>query len=1207
MGKSADFVTMLNQIVEAVTGDAGVKKSYVDKGEYKEGMTAIFESLAAHALQNLMRCKENPLSAGSKEEEEHSQKAVYFLKEWQNTFDFEDAKSQNPLSMEYKWLLEGYYYLATGDLKKSEDSFRNVEKSATRTKGKEPFLFGAVIGVGTLAYMDGKYQNALEYFTKAIQNHHGCDASVRVAVAACCFKLQQYEKSRKATEYAISMDQKNVDAWCMLALLEMAAAVHEPNHRKEHNLLAHEYWLVALSLDPLCPQALIHQAEYYFRTWNKAGDCKFLNDTTVTLNSDSAKEVNVGDQMQFEGVAELNSVKEIMNSADNNDEVIIVLSQSNPDMVGKTVPLQFKKLAKTLQYAFEANKQTTNKQIIAEGFYIQGKVYHTQNNIEQAAKCYKLSIKESPMDLSAFNLGKIYLYRAINTGTNSDYEEALKLFGSVANRNPKDKETKAYLLLLNALYKNEAATYENIKDVVKGFPHEIDLWLVQGQLRTTKKTSSESLKQSEYNTALKCYLAAFEGLKERKSDSNMISSVLTNIAVLQLSLGRATAALEYIKLSLQQAQHVPAPLDEDDNAFVNPVFENFQFNGVFFSWTENPIASVKKGKDANSFMLTDKADMAALNIYVGEQIIIDDVIHVIESQTKTGFVAYSPVDVFAIGASRDGGEAALPVRRKVLGHNFNNQTITHCYNFARILEETGQSVAAKELYLALIEKNISFSEAYLRMSHISMDLGDRNGAIKWIRRVLQIDSNHPDALTILGDLYYREKKYAEANLVYTDLRESYEKDPRPMVSLGNIHFASKDGGKNAYKFYHAVLKSEPANVFACNGLGMVCVEKNEFGVAREIFSRARETNINSSDDVTTNLAHVNMIEGRMAEAEHFYQIHLKSKIKAIHQPPSGEYASTYECMAFAQFKNGRHEEAIRSLLRGLHQEPWGKSENGEYRFEYNIAYVRAQLATQLFKRGSNSSSKLIRNAISELKIAGETFRFLSELPESKQKDIAPEQLQKFLSTYEKSILDYENELVLVEEAEVNRESRMTGQREELQERQRRKQEEKEIELEKENMKKIEQNKVLAEKQKKLKELNEKWVGEKISTNTGPKKGASKKKGMERVDSDDDLLASSGIANGVYASDSDDMDGGLLSKKSKSSGKDNKDLFGESDSDTDDEIFSSKRKKAAVIANDDDEDDDAGNAKRSKPEEAEGDSAAPVNTNDDDDDEDIFGE
>jgi hypothetical protein len=73
-----------------------------------------------------------------------------------------------------------------------------------------------------------------------------------------------------------------------------------------------------------------------------------------------------------------------------------------------------------------------------------------------------------------------------------------------------------------------------------------------------------------------------------------------------------------------------------------------------------------------------------------------------------------------------------------------------------------------------------------------------------------------------------------------------------MLSLGNMYFANLSSNperyiKDSYKFFHHVLTKDPKNVYAANGLGVVCAEKGEFDVAREIISRVST----SFDNVST--------------------------------------------------------------------------------------------------------------------------------------------------------------------------------------------------------------------------------------------------------------------------------------------------------------------------------------------------------------------
>lgn len=201
-----------------------------------------------------------------------------------------------------------------------------------------------------------------------------------------------------------------------------------------------------------------------------------------------------------------------------------------------------------------------------------------------------------------------------------------------------------------------------------------------------------------------------------------------------------------------------------------------------------------------------------------------------------------------------------------------------------------------------------------------------------------------------------------------------------MLSLGNMYFANLSSNperyiKDSYKFFHHVLTKDPKNVYAANGLGIVCAEKGELDVAREIISRAREASLPLSEDICANLAHVHLAQGRLIDAEHLYQAALKTLPRSSSSSggSSGKHAdkivAAYECMAFAQFRNGRHTDALHSLLRGLHNDPSG------LRGWYNVAVVRADLAATAAKRKIEKVDD-IEDASQHLLLARKLFSFL---------------------------------------------------------------------------------------------------------------------------------------------------------------------------------------------------------------------------------------
>jgi len=57
-----------------------------------------------------------------------------------------------------------------------------------------------------VAYANSKFSVALEHFSKAVEYYPQCHASVRAAIACCCYKLQDYERAKLAVQRGIQLD-----------------------------------------------------------------------------------------------------------------------------------------------------------------------------------------------------------------------------------------------------------------------------------------------------------------------------------------------------------------------------------------------------------------------------------------------------------------------------------------------------------------------------------------------------------------------------------------------------------------------------------------------------------------------------------------------------------------------------------------------------------------------------------------------------------------------------------------------------------------------------------------------------------------------------------------------------------------------------------------------------------------------------------------
>ena len=69
--------------------------------------------------------------------------------------------------------------------------------------------------------------------------------------------------------------------------------------------------------------------------------------------------------------------------------------------------------------------------------------------------------------------------------------------------------------------------------------------------------------------------------------------------------------------------------------------------------------------------------------------------------------------------------------------------------------------------------------------------------------------------------------------------------------------------KDSYKFFYASLSEDLKNIYATNGLGMICAEKGILQVSKDIFTRAREECLGT--DVSINLAHVHLALKRFTD------------------------------------------------------------------------------------------------------------------------------------------------------------------------------------------------------------------------------------------------------------------------------------------------------------------------------------------------------
>lgn len=572
---------------------------------------------------------------------------------------------------------------------------------------------------------------------------------------------------------------------------------------------------------------------------------------------------------------------------------------------------------------------------------------------------------------------------------------------------------------------------------------------------------------------------------------------------------------------------------------------------------------------------------------IGDEVLLDTVKHTVESVEATSFQCSSPVDLKVVYPGRQ----QFSLRLKETLDNFTDETLTFSYNLARILEDSGSSRSAMELYVELLKTHPSFIECYLRLSIISGEQAKYDDSTMWLSRAMAVSEEDPDINICLADLYNRSNLIDDAKRVYEKILKDNRnrKDSRSMTCLGNYNYSLYCNGNNAdvaarnldnsYKFFHQVLNEDRRNTYAANGLGIVCAEKGEVEAAKDIILKAQEANMSVSEDINTNLAHIYLMQNRHLDAERLYQVTHNNISKSCRSGNSDTSPYLMECTAYAQFRQqNRDEDAATSLMRAIHLQPHN------IQYWYNTALVCETYALSSINKQAKVEAEIL-TATSYLNFAKDIFSYLSGLVLDKKKcpfDKKNAKQHEMLCKANVSVFD-EHLASAIDEQRRKLEDRRKYD-EEHNFRLRLKQEEKDrLEQEKDSQKKA--TKEAAElKEKKLQELQAQWVAAPLPKEKVPrapkdarqsrsKKGSKKRKAYDEdevgddffADDDDDLESirdKGNVPDGEidFGSDSDNDAPPVKAKESALLNSQlDTDLFGE-DSDAEDAVPASNKRK-----------------------------------------------
>ncbi|KAM9410653.1 RNA polymerase-associated protein CTR9 homolog [Pholidichthys leucotaenia] len=319
-------------------------------------------------------------------------------------------------------------------------------------------------------------------------------------------------------------------------------------------------------------------------------------------------------------------------------------------------------------------------------------------------------------------------------------------------------------------------------------------------------------------------------------------------------------------------------------------------------------------------------------------------------------------------------------------HYYNAISVTTSYNLARLYEAMCEFHEAEKLYKNILREHPNYVDCYLRLGAMARDKGNFYEASDWFKEALQINQDHPDAWSLIGNLHLAKQEWGPGQKKFERIlkQPSTQNDTYSMLALGNVwlqtlHQPTRDREKEkrhqdrALAIYKQVLRNDPKNLYAANGIGAVLAHKGYFREARDVFAQVREATADISD-VWLNLAHIYVEQKQYISAVQMYENCLKKFYK---------YQNTEVLLYLARalFKCGKLQECKQMLLKARHVAP------SDTVLMFNVALVLQRLATLVLK-DEKSNLKAVLSAVKELELAHRYFSYLSKAGDKMRFDLA---------------------------------------------------------------------------------------------------------------------------------------------------------------------------------------------------------------------------
>ncbi|KAF7272141.1 hypothetical protein GWI33_015055 [Rhynchophorus ferrugineus] len=316
---------------------------------------------------------------------------------------------------------------------------------------------------------------------------------------------------------------------------------------------------------------------------------------------------------------------------------------------------------------------------------------------------------------------------------------------------------------------------------------------------------------------------------------------------------------------------------------------------------------------------------------------------------------------------------------------YNSISVTITYNLARLNEALCLFDKSEKLYKDILKEHPNYVDCYLRLGCMARDKGHIYEASNWFKEALGINSEHPDAWSLLGNLHLAKAEWGPGQKKYERILKNpaTSQDSYSLIALGNVwlqtlHQPTKDKEREkrhqerALSLFKQVLKIDPKNIWAANGIGAILAHKGAVNEARDIFAQVREATADFCD-VWLNIAHIYVEQKQFVGAIQMYENCLRKFFKYNN-------VEVLQYLARAYYKAGKLKEAKMVLLKARRVAPQDTV------LLYNIALVLQRLATQILK-DEKSTLQTVLQAVHELGLSLKYFTYLSEFGDKMRYDV----------------------------------------------------------------------------------------------------------------------------------------------------------------------------------------------------------------------------